>query len=221
MAQNQSVIIVAGGKGERMQSEIPKQFLKIHSKPVLMHTIEVFHTFNPEIQIIVVLPESQLPVWDEMCTNHNFKISHQITTGGSTRFNSVVNGLALVEKGNLVAVHDGVRPLVSLETLQHCFETAFDKGTAIPVYEMTESVRELSEKGSRAVDRNLYKLVQTPQVFSYEIIEKAYKQEYSPLFTDDASVVEAAGFYVNLVEGNRENIKITTPFDLKIAQLFL
>ncbi len=221
MEQNQSVIIVAGGKGERMKSDLPKQFLLLQDRPVLMHTLEIFHRFNTNIQIILVLPASQQQYWEELCINHHFTISHLRTNGGHTRFESVSNGLKLVTVGNIVAIHDGVRPLASKQTLENCFHKAIQTGAAIPVIDVYESVREITDNSSKAVDRNNYKLVQTPQVFSYDIITKAYQQNFSELFTDDASVVEAAGYSVDLVEGNRENIKITTPIDLQIASLFL
>ncbi len=221
MEQNQSVIIVAGGKGERMKSDLPKQFLLLQHRPVLMHTIEIFHKFNSKIQIILVLPESQLLYWQELCKEYHFPVPHLTTNGGRTRFESVSNGLQYVKEGNLTAIHDGVRPLVSRQTLENCFGQAQKTGAAIPVIDVFESVREITTYASKSVDRTKFKLVQTPQVFTYAIITESYKQSYSELFTDDASVVEAAGFEVKLVEGNRENIKITTPIDLQIASLFL
>lgn len=221
MEQNQSVIIVAGGKGTRMKSDLPKQFLLLQDRPVLMHTIDIFHKFNSKIQIILVLPESEQIYWHELCKQYHFFIPHLTTNGGATRFESVTNGLKLVEKGNLTAIHDGVRPLVSMQTLKNCFVQAQESGAAIPVIDVFESVREITPGSSMSVDRTKYKLVQTPQVFDYDIISRSYEQEYSELFTDDASVVETAGYQVKLVEGNRENIKITTAIDLQIASLFL
>lgn len=219
--KSRTVIIVAGGKGERMQSNVPKQFLPLHGEVVLMHTIRLFFRFDPECRIIVVLPESQFSNWKELCKLYNFAIPHSISAGGATRYESVKNGLALASGDGLIAVHDGVRPLASTETLTACFNTAGKCGTAIPVVDAIESIRKICDKGSVAVDRSLYKLVQTPQVFEASLLKKAYEQDYSPLFTDDASVVEALGYAVELVPGNPENIKITTPGDLLIAEVLI
>jgi 2-C-methyl-D-erythritol 4-phosphate cytidylyltransferase len=219
MKKTRIAIIVAGGKGERMNSDIPKQFIEIQGKPVLMHTIEVFHRFDDTMQLILVLPEIQIGFWKEICKKHNFTLIHQIVPGGKTRFNSVKNGLKVVKNPSLVAVHDGVRPLVSIETISRCFEAAEKFEAVVPVFDLVESIRQITEKGSQSVDRNAYKLVQTPQVFDAELLIKAYEQDFSDIFTDDASVVEATGTKIHLVEGNRENIKITTEFDLKIAKL--
>ena len=218
MSKPKIAIIVAGGKGERMNANIPKQFLEIQGKPILMHTLEVFNRFDAGIRLILVLPEVQIKYWNELCAKHNFGLKHQIVAGGQSRFNSVKNGLQAVKSPAMVAVHDGVRPLVSVETIARCFETAEKFDTAIPVVDLVDSIRQVSENGSKSVDRNAYKLVQTPQVFDAELLLKAYEQEYTPLFTDDASVVEALGTKIYLVEGNRENIKITTEFDLKMAE---
>lgn len=216
-----TVIIVAGGTGKRMQADIPKQFIELKSKPILMHTIEVFVKYNHHINIIVVLPENQMVVWKQMCEEHNFNIVHQTIAGGATRFDSVKNGLELAPDEGLVAVHDGVRPLVSVQTIHRCFEMAERTGTAIPVIDIVESIRKVEENDNEAVDRNLYKAVQTPQVFETQILKAAYRQDYVPTFTDDASVVEAFGHKISIVEGNKENIKITTPLDLEIGELFL
>ena len=218
MSKPKIVLIVAGGKGERMNADIPKQFLEIQGKPILMHTLEVFNRYDTSIQLILVLPEVQIKFWNELCKKHNFKLEHQIVAGGQSRFYSVKYGLQTVKAPALVAVHDGVRPLVSVETIARCFETAEKFDAAIPVVDLVDSIRKLSENDSQSVDRNAYKLVQTPQVFDAELLQKAYKQDFSTLFTDDASVVEALGTKIQLVEGNRENIKITTEFDLKMAE---
>lgn len=218
---HETVIIVAGGKGERMQTEIPKQFIEINSKPILMHTIGVFVKYNNKIDVIVVLPETQFDNWRELCKKHAFEIKHRVVRGGLTRFDSVKNGLAHAENEGLIAVHDGVRPLVSIRTIQLCFDEAKCSGTAIPVVEAVESLRQIDENKSFSVDRTKFKMVQTPQVFDAKILKDAYTQEYSPLFTDDASVVESSGIKINLVEGNCENIKITTPFDLKMVEMLL
>lgn len=215
-----TVIIVAGGKGMRMGSEIPKQFLLIGDKPILMHTIEAFYRFDPTLQLIVVLPESEQIYWSDLCSDYSFTISHQIVSGGDTRFESVSNGLQNAV-GEFIAIHDGVRPFVATEVIERCFTSVQDYGAVVPVIDSVESIRKVTSNNSVAVDRSNYKLVQTPQVFQAEILKKAYKQSYSSLFTDDASVVEAFGYKIHLVEGNRENIKVTTPFDLLISAALL
>jgi 2-C-methyl-D-erythritol 4-phosphate cytidylyltransferase len=218
---NKIAIIVAGGKGERMNADVPKQFLEIQGKPILMHTLEAFMNFDASLQLILVLPAAQTDFWKTLCEAHDFNIPHQIVAGGQTRFHSVKNGLNAVNNSSLVAIHDGVRPLVSKDTIARCFDTAEKFGAAIPTMDSIESIRLVDANGSKSVDRNAYKMVQTPQVFDAELIKKAYEQEFSVLFTDDASVVEAMGVTVHLVEGNRENIKITTEFDLIIAERLL
>lgn len=210
-------LIVAGGKGLRMGSELPKQFLPIGGKPVLMRTLEAFHTCNREIRLIVVLPHSQQEFWRTLCREHRFTVPHVVVDGGETRFHSVKNGLALVEAPALVGVHDGVRPFVSREVISRCYELAAGKRAVIPVIGVVETVRRMEGEESVTVSRDDYRLVQTPQVFDAELLKAAYGQPYTPHFTDDASVVEAWGASVTLTLGNRENIKITTPFDLKIA----
>lgn len=217
-----TALIVAGGKGLRMGSELPKQFLPIGGKPVLMHTLEAFHRFDKRMQLILVLPREQQGFWRELCEMHRFNIRHEIADGGETRFHSVKNGLALINGiGGVVGVHDGVRPFVSQEVIARCFREAAVRKAVIPVIDVVETVRHLTGSGSETVNRNDYKLVQTPQVFDVDLLRRAYEQEFTPLFTDDASVVEAMGVPVHLVEGNRENIKITTPFDLKVASALL
>lgn len=214
-------IIVAGGSGSRMGTEIPKQFLELRGKPVLMHTIQVFRSYDPAAEIILVLPQHQIDFWKELCSKHSFGLKHQIVSGGETRFHSVRNGLTKINEYGIVFIHDGVRPLVSTETLSRCFETASNSGNAIPVLAVNESLRKIDGKSNISVDRSLYFSVQTPQTFRSEQILEAFKQDFDPLFTDDASVAEKAGFDIHLVEGNRENIKITTPVDLLIAEKLL
>lgn len=211
------VLIVAGGKGVRMGTELPKQFLPVGGKPVLMRTMEAFYTYNRDIQIIVVLPHSQRNFWTELCEKHHFVLPHRVTDGGETRFHSVKNGLELVSGPALIGVHDGVRPFVSQEVIARCYREAALRKAVIPVIDVVETVRHLLPEGSVTVNRSEYKLVQTPQVFDASLLKQAYRQPYVSGFTDDASVVEAMGQPVVLVEGNRENIKITTPFDLQIA----
>lgn len=210
-------LIVAGGSGKRMGAEIPKQFLELAGRPVLMHTIERFKSFNDAIEIITVLPENQLRHWIDLQKKHSFTIPQTIVKGGAHRFFSVRNGLMFVNVPGLVAIHDGVRPFVSIDTIKRCFETAEKLGNAIPSISPTESLRILTDHGSMPVNRLNVKQIQTPQVFSAELIKKAYLQEYMPAFTDDATVLEKTGEIINLIEGNRENIKITNPEDLLIS----
>lgn len=217
-------IIVAGGKGERMGATTPKQFLELAGKPILMHTIEKFRTTFQDIKIILALPENQFDFWEELCYKYGFtNIPHEIVPGGKTRFHSVKNALELVTEKGIVAVHDGVRPLVSKETIINCFSEAEKHGNAIPVIDVVESLRHVSKQEgiNKAVARSCYKIVQTPQCFTSESIKKAYQQEYNDHFTDDASVVEQLGQTIHLVDGNKENIKITSPADLKVAEAFL
>ena len=216
-----TVIIVAGGKGMRMGREIPKQFLPIGGKPILMHTLEVFHRFDEDMEIILVLPESEQGYWTSLCTTYSFDLPHRVVTGGETRFHSVTNGLHAAT-GDYIAVHDGVRPFVSSEVIGRCFDEVQHAKAVIPVIDVHESIREItSSSQSVAVDRNRYRLVQTPQVFQADLLRNAYQQPFNLLFTDDASVVEAFGTAIQMVEGNRENIKITTPFDLQISSALL
>lgn len=220
----QYVIIVAGGKGERMGASTPKQFLELAGKPILMHTLEKFKQTIPSIEIILALPENQVDFWEELCHKHKFvNIPHQIIKGGETRFHSVKNALTLVKENSIVGIHDGVRPLVSTATIETCFTEAEKNGNAIPVIEVVESIRYVSKEdnANKAVARSCYKLVQTPQCFSSEIILKAYDQTFDASFTDDASVVEGLGETISLVDGNRENIKITTAEDLLVAEAFI
>ncbi len=221
MSKPKIAIIVAGGKGARMNADIPKQFLEIQGKPILMHTLEVFEKYDASMKLILVLPVAQFDFWNELCKKYAFEVPHQIVAGGINRFQSVKNGLEAVEIPSLVAIHDGVRPLVSQVTIQRCFEVAEKQDAAIPVVDLVDSIRQITKSGSKSMDRNTFKLVQTPQVFDAELLKKAYEQEFNPLFTDDASVVESLGTKVYLVEGNRENIKITTEFDLKMAETII
>lgn len=215
-------IIVAGGSGKRMGSIVPKQFLILAGKPVLMHTIEVFYELDSDMKIIVVLPESQVDRWRQLCEEYSFGIAHEVAIGGATRFESVKNGLALVDGEGIVGVHDGVRPLVAKDTLNRCYIEASAYGTAVPVSDSKESVRIVEEGGrSHAIDRSTVRMVQTPQVFKTKVLRDAYKQEFQPTFTDDASVVEAMGHIIHLTTGNKENIKITTPDDLIYAEALL
>lgn len=215
------IIIVAGGSGTRMNNAVPKQFLELQGKPVLIHTIEKFTTAIPEINVVVVLSSPLREEWKNLCLKHNFNISFQLAEGGGTRFHSVKNGLELVPENCIVGVHDAARPLVSIQTIVNAFEIAEQKGNASPAIPLTESLRIVENANNRAVDRNNYFIVQTPQCFQSNLLKKAFLQEYRPAFTDDASVVEAMGEKINLIEGNRENIKITTPQDLIIAEALM
>lgn len=214
-----NVIIVAGGKGLRMGSELPKQFIPVGGIPILMHTIKAFYNFDTSINIILVLPESHQNYWITLCREYEFLLAHKIATGGETRFHSVQNGLKLVDEG-IVAVHDGARPFASKELIDRCFENANKLKAIIPVIDSTDSLREVQQDGtSRIIDRSKIKLVQTPQVFTVDVLKKAYQAEYTNIFTDDASVAEAMGINIHMVKGEVTNIKVTTPLDLKIGEL--
>lgn len=217
------IIIVAGGKGLRMGSDIPKQFLPIGGKPVLMRTLERFREYSPTLQIILVLPKAQQDYWHQLCKDYNFEVEYVLADGGETRFHSVQNGLAKIpdDAEGVVGVHDGVRPFPSIDVIRNCYETARTAKAVIPVISVVETVRHLQGNTSVTVPRSDYRLVQTPQTFDIQLLKAANKQPYNDGFTDDASVVEAFGFNITLVEGNRENIKITTPYDLKIAEVLI
>jgi len=211
-------IIVAGGKGVRMNSEIPKQFLLLKNKPILMHTIEKFSHFE---EIILVLPKYQISFWEALCFTHNFNIPHTIEEGGETRFHSVKNGLEKVDENAIAAIHDGVRPLIS-ENLINNLIAKTEKGIGvIPIIPLKDSIRKVKRENSAHMDRgNLFK-VQTPQCFLSSEIKEAYTQNFSETFTDDASVFEANGGKITTLLGEEKNLKITTEEDLKIAELFI
>ena len=211
------VIIVAGGKGLRMGTDIPKQFLPVGGRPVLMRTLERFRTYSPALSIILVLPETQQDYWRQLCREYHFDVEYQMANGGETRFHSVQNGLSLIpdDAEGVVGVHDGVRPFPAIEVIANCFETARTRKAVVPVVPVVETLRHVSE-GTKP--RGDYRLVQTPQTFDIQLLKAANRQPYCDAFTDDASVVESYGHAITLVEGNRENIKITTPFDLTIAE---
>lgn len=212
-------IIVAGGKGLRMGGELPKQFIPVEGRPVLMRTLDAFHACDASIQLILVLPHDHQAYWHELCAQYRFVVPHRIADGGATRFHSVQSGLSLVDAPEaLVAVHDGVRPFVSPEVIRRCYAEAEAHGAVVPVIPVVETVRQLVGEGSKTVARDAYRLVQTPQTFRATLLRRAYEQPYCDVFTDDASVVEALGSAVSLVDGNRENIKLTTPFDLIVAK---
>ncbi|MES2588031.1 MAG: 2-C-methyl-D-erythritol 4-phosphate cytidylyltransferase [Bacteroidota bacterium] len=208
-----TVIITAGGLGKRMNSELPKQFLKIHNKTILEHTISCFSNYDSEIQIVLTLPQEWIEFWQKSCLETDFTVSHEIISGGKERYHSIKNALSFA-KGDLIAIHDGVRPMVSKETIQKAFDLAQENGNAIPVFPVKESIRFVENEETKALDRKNHFIVQTPQVFQKEIILKAYENEFHDKITDDASLVEEMGEKIHVFEGNEENIKITTKFDL-------
>lgn len=221
----QYAILVAGGSGSRMGVALPKQFLSVAGKPILVHTLERFLAYSADLQIILCLPADQLAYWQELKQTYPLPFTHPIieTPGGASRFQSVRNGLQRIEANEgLVAVHDGVRPFVPIEVIAESFRTAAQKGTAVVSVPAKDSIRLVhSETENQALDRSRLRLVQTPQTFQVAVLKKAFEQSESPLFTDDASVAEAAGFPIFLVEGSYENIKITTPEDLWVAEAIL
>lgn len=216
---NHFAIVVAGGKGTRMQSEIPKQFLLLKGKPILMHSLTAFHQFDQDLKIILVLPENQISFWNDLKEKYQFKIKHEIAFGGETRFHSVKNGLEKIKsEDGIVAIHDGVRPLLSQDLIKRAFAISSLKGSAIPVIPLKDSLRLVENESSKIVNRSNYRLVQTPQVFDIKSLKDAYKQPYKAVFTDDASVVEANGKKITLIDGEEINLKITTPNDLVFAE---
>ena len=214
------VIIVAGGSGSRMKSNTPKQFIAINGKPLLQYTIDRFFNWNPNIDLVLVLPETEIDTWKNLVAKNKYSMNYRICGGGKERFDSVKNGLDLLEN-ELIMIHDGVRPFVSDPTLDRCLDTVNSSGSAIPVVPLVDSIRKITNDTSQPVDRTSLRLIQTPQCFKKEWLKKAYQQSFSVDFTDDASVIQKAGFPINLVEGNRENIKITTIDDLKLIEFYL
>ena len=214
-------LIVAGGSGSRMNSSIAKQFIELNGKPILMRTLDTFYKFDPNFTIILVLPKEQIYFWQILCEKHHFSVPHQVIAGGETRFHSVKNGLAAITTEGIVAIHDGVRPLVSQATISRCLDTAAKWGNAVPCLPIFESVRQINNDESAQLDRSQLRIIQTPQVFSTTLIKSAFEQEFDSAFTDDASVLEKTGEKIQMVDGNRENIKITDPLDLVIAEAFL
>ncbi len=213
---NKSVIIVAAGSGLRMGSSIPKQFIVIQGKPILMHTIQRFYTYDSDINIIVVLPDGEKERWNSLLEQYSFPIKHKIVSGGETRFDSVLNGLKEVENG-IVGVHDGVRPLISSELISRCFSEAEKFSNAIPAIPVTDTIRETGPAGSKTIDRSNLRQVQTPQCFDVAGLKKAYANAKAKNFTDDAGVFENDGNSIHLIPGEKRNIKITDPDDLVIA----
>ncbi|MFN3999335.1 2-C-methyl-D-erythritol 4-phosphate cytidylyltransferase [Algoriphagus sp.] len=220
---NKAAILVAGGKGSRMGGPVSKQYLPIGGKPVLMHTLEKFHEADPDIFLMLVLPEYDFPLWKRLCEEYKFSLAHQVIAGGNSRFQSVKNGLnALPFKDGLVAIHDGVRPFVKKEVIIESFAQADKSGSAIAVVDLKDSIRKFDENGvSTFQERQYFRLVQTPQTFQIAKIKKAFQVDELPQFTDDATVYENQGWIVSLIFGNAENIKITTPDDLDYADFLL
>ncbi len=214
-----TALIVAGGNGSRMESDLPKQFILLARKPILMHTIEAFYNCNVS-NIIVVLPPNQFEFWKELCTEFSFNLPHQIVAGGASRFESVQNGLVLCNEEDLVAIHDGVRPFINADLINKSFEIAAQKGNAVAAVRLKDSIRKVDLLGNKNVNRDDYFLIQTPQTFKCNIIKEAYQAQDHINFTDDASVLEANGYAINLIPGDYKNIKITTPEDLSVAEAF-
>ena len=215
------VIIVAGGNGTRMNSAIPKQFMKLDGKPVLMHTISKFNECGLETEIIVALPAQQIENWNQLCQEYKFNLPIKIVEGGDTRYDSVKSALQLITEQGLVAVHDAVRPLVSTKTILAVFRNAEMYGNAVPAIPLNDSIRKIESGKNMAVDRSRYCIIQTPQCFTTIMLKKAYQKEYKATFTDDASIVEACGEQVHLIDGTTENIKITNPQDLILAETIM
>ncbi|PKP39258.1 MAG: 2-C-methyl-D-erythritol 4-phosphate cytidylyltransferase [Bacteroidetes bacterium HGW-Bacteroidetes-15] len=221
MKLNRYAIIVAGGSGNRMGLSVPKQFLPLCGVPVLIHTLKVFSSLSQKPSIYLVLPISEHNAWKDLCKKHSFNVPHTLVAGGETRFHSVKNGLDSIEGDGLVAIHDGVRPLVTQELVEKCYLMAQNAGNAVPAVNPFESIRVGKVNHNRKENRDLIWLVQTPQVFSVSQAQEFYKVEWNQEYTDDSSVAEANGIIINLLEGSRDNIKITTPIDLKIAEAIL
>jgi len=221
LSHNEYAIIVAGGKGTRIKSKLPKQFLELLGRPILLHTLQAFYRYSPDIKIVLVLPEDDFDKWHSIRQQHNFNAPVILQKGGETRFQSVKNGLDKIEGDGLVAIHDGVRPLVSEDIIGASFRLASVHGTAVAAVRLKESIRMTDQDNTKAMDRSRFRLIQTPQTFNINLIKEAYKLKEDSSLTDDASVAERAGHIISLFEGSYENIKITTPEDLVIAQALL
>lgn len=215
------MIVVAGGSGSRMGADIPKQFLPLRGVPLLMHTLKNLHGIDQSMKIILALPLDQLHQWEELCAEQAFHVPHVTVVGGKTRFQSVQNALKAIVDEDLIGVHDGVRPFVSTEVVENCFKAAEQRGAAVPVVPVVQSLRRLDAELSEAVDRSAFRSVQTPQCFRREVLLDAFANASHDRFTDDAAVVEANGHRIALVEGNSENIKVTTPLDMQLAELLV
>ncbi|KIA95887.1 2-C-methyl-D-erythritol 4-phosphate cytidylyltransferase [Pedobacter kyungheensis] len=214
-------IIVAGGSGNRMQTETPKQFLLLKNLPVLMHTIKAFAQSDAQPKILLVLNKEQQAYWHRLCDEFNFRVPHQVIDGGTERFHSVKNAVYSIEEDSFVAIHDAVRPLVSKKLIDSCYQAAALQGNVIAAVQSSDSVRQFKNGKTTALKRDEIYLVQTPQTFSINVLKEAYNQEFDTHFTDDASVVESIGYNINIIEGERSNLKITYPIDLELAELLL
>lgn len=214
-------VIVAGGTGSRMESDVPKQFLLLANKPIILHTLQRFIDYDPQIKLIVVLHPSLHNKLNAILKQYDFNYPLTLVAGGETRFHSVKNGLDSIKTDGLVGIHDAARPLVSVETIKRTYFTATEKGNAIPAITVSESMRLVQQENNEAVNRAMYRIIQTPQCFKISLIKNAFEQTYKPSFTDDATVLEQSGEKINLVEGNPENIKITVPSDLRIAEALI
>lgn len=219
-------IIVAGGSGTRFGAQVPKQFLELQGKPILMHTISAFAGENrgTPFDVIVTLPVHQIDLWRELCHRYGFDVPHRVVPGGETRWHSVKNALGSIDNVtavDVIAVHDGVRPLVTAELIDRVVAAARRDGAAIPVVPLNDSVRQVQGEASCALDRSTLRAVQTPQAFDARLLLTAYSQPYQPMFTDDASVVEQLDHPIALVDGDPQNLKITRPMDLTLAQYLL
>ena len=221
MSKPEYAIIVAGGKGTRIKSALPKQFLPLCGKPILMHTLEAFYAYSASIQIVLVLPEDDFETWESLCAEHSYERPYLLQKGGDSRFQSVRNGLSLLSGNGLVAIHDGVRPLVGEDIIGASFRIAAVHNSAVAAVRLKESIRITDKDTTRAVDRSLYRLIQTPQTFDLATIKSAYTTREDSELTDDASVAERAGVKISLFEGSYENIKITTPEDLVVAEALM
>mgnify|MGYP001405766761 CR=1 FL=1 len=221
MKQKEYALIVAGGKGTRIKSKLPKQFLELNGIPILLHTIEAFFRYSDEIQIILVLPENDFPIWESICERFQFTKTVLLQKGGDTRFQSVKNGLDKIEGPGCVAIHDGVRPLVSEDIIGASFRLAAVHQSAVAAVRLKESIRMTDQDTTKSMDRSRFRLIQTPQTFNIELIKKAYQIKEDASLTDDASVAERSGHLISLFEGSYENIKITTPEDLIVAEALL
>jgi 2-C-methyl-D-erythritol 4-phosphate cytidylyltransferase len=221
MNYTEYAIIVAGGKGTRIKSSVPKQFLELNGLPVIMHTIAAFFRYSEKINVILVIPENDFPIWYNLCAKHSFHKPIVVQKGGETRFQSVKNGLTRISGDGLVAIHDGVRPMINEDIIGASFRLAAVHKTAVAAVRLKESIRITDQDTTRSADRSRFRLIQTPQTFQVELIRKAYESKEDPSLTDDASVAERAGHLISLFEGSYENIKITTPEDLIIAEALL
>lgn len=221
MNYKEYALIVAGGKGTRIKSKQPKQFLPILGKPILLHTLEAFYRYSEKVEMVLVLPEDDFSIWKEICTQHNFTKPIKLVKGGETRFQSVKNGLSVLEGDGIVAIHDGVRPLISEDIIGASYRLAAVHQSAVAAVRLKESIRMTDQDNTKAMDRSRFRLIQTPQTFELAMIKKAYEQKEDPNMTDDASVAERAGHIISLFEGSYENIKVTTPEDLVIAEALL